>query len=166
MGPRTDTKRERTVGRTHTGRKACLKDGTRRRNSGTGSGAGLLRSKARHERRGTARANVSTIVATREGVRKEGGHKRSDSGMNGMKNGSRQAATNQAAVGSRQAAVNGMDGEGNGSVTMETLGRHGSTKTRHGSTKTSGRIIADSMDVSSGRKNIESDMINETTKKR
>ena len=58
-----------------------------------------------------------------------------------------------------------MDGEGNGSVTMETVGRHGSTKTRHGSTKTSGRIIADSMDVSSGRKNIESDMINETIKK-
>ena len=32
--------------------------------------------------------------------------------------------------GSRQAAVNGMDGKGNASVTMETVGRHWRTKTR------------------------------------
>ena len=49
--------------------------------------------------------------------------------------------------GSRQAAVNGMDGKGNASVTMETVGRHWRTKTRNGSTETSARIIADSMDV-------------------
>lgn len=55
--------------------------------------------------------------------------------MNGMENGS------------RQVAVNGMDGKGNASVTMETVGRHWRTKTRNGSTETSARIIADSMDV-------------------
>ena len=44
-------------------------------------------------------------------------------------------------------AVNGMDGKGNASVTMETVGRHWRTKTRNGSTETSARIIADSMDV-------------------
>ena len=50
--------------------------------------------------------------------------------MNGMKKGSGHA-------------VNGMDGKGNGSVTMDTVGRHWRTKTRHGSTTTSARVIAD-----------------------
>ena len=67
--PKTDIERNRMVGRKNTGRKAGLKNGTWRRNFGPGSGAGMPRRRARHERRGTARGNESRIVTTRRSVR-------------------------------------------------------------------------------------------------